>query len=100
MTSPEVFCAHFAAGSPEQRVFEEQSARDWETFLLCRAKELVPGKVYTRIRYSVHNVISVRIYCKVTFLCSAILSAVASYNSEQNVKRFITYSKTNISTNC
>ncbi|KAK2150677.1 hypothetical protein NP493_2734g00002 [Ridgeia piscesae] len=43
VTSPEVFCAHFAEGSPEQRVFEEQSSRDWETFLLCRAKELVPG---------------------------------------------------------
>jgi len=49
------------------RVFEEQSARDWETFLLCRAKELVPGNVYIHIRYSVHHVISVCNNCKITF---------------------------------
>ena len=100
MKSQEVYCAHFAQGSPEQRVYEEQSARDWETFLLCRANELVPGKVYTRIRYSLHHVISVRIHCKVTFLCNAIIAAVAPCHSEKNVKRFIKYSKTNTSTNC
>ena len=65
--SQEVYCAHFADGSPEQRVFEEQSARDWETFLLCRAKELVPGNGYTRICSIIHHVISEHIHCKVTF---------------------------------
>ena len=67
MKSPEVFCTHFVEGSPEQRVFEEQSASDWETFLLCRAKELVPGNVYTRIHYSVHHVISAHIHYTITF---------------------------------
>ncbi|KAK2171992.1 hypothetical protein NP493_1006g00035 [Ridgeia piscesae] len=43
VTSSEVFSVHFVKGSPEHRVFEVQSARDWETFLLHRAKELVPG---------------------------------------------------------
>ncbi|KAI0211854.1 hypothetical protein LSAT2_003284 [Lamellibrachia satsuma] len=43
VTSHEVFSEHFAQGSPEQRLFEAQSARDWETFLFHRAKELVPG---------------------------------------------------------
>ena len=76
MKSPEVFCAHFAEGSPEQRVFEEQSARDWETFLLCRAKELVPGNVHTRILQS-------------HLLYNAIIAAVASCHSEQKVKRLI-----------
>ena len=52
VTSSEVFSVHFAKGSPEQRVFEAQSARDWETFLSYRAKELVPGKVYIRFRYT------------------------------------------------
>lgn len=45
VTSHEVFSEHFAQGSPEQRLFEAQSARDWETFLFHRAKELVPGMV-------------------------------------------------------
>ena len=45
MTSPEVFYLHFPEGSPEQRLFKAQAARDWETFLLHRAKELVPGMV-------------------------------------------------------
>jgi len=66
---------------------------------LCRAKELVPGNVYTCIRYSVHRVISVRIYCS-HHLCNAIIAAVVSCHSEQNIKRIIHYSKTNISTNC
>ena len=100
MTSPEVFSAHFAEGSREQRVYEEQSARDWETFLLCRAKELVHGKVYTRIRYSVHHVKSVRIHCKVIFLYNATEAGVVSCHSEQNFKRLILYSNTNISNNC
>jgi len=30
----------------EAEKFEEQAAKDWETILLARAKELAPGKIY------------------------------------------------------
>ncbi|KAK2162290.1 hypothetical protein NP493_1528g00027, partial [Ridgeia piscesae] len=43
VTSTEVFNVHFAEGSRELLLFMAQSARDWETFLLHRSKELVPG---------------------------------------------------------
>ncbi|KAI0220000.1 hypothetical protein LSAT2_028461 [Lamellibrachia satsuma] len=42
-TSPEVFNIHLPEGSHEQHLLRAQSTRDWQTFLLHRGEELVPG---------------------------------------------------------
>ena len=63
MTSQEVFSVHFAEGSPEKHMFEAQSARDWETFLLHRAKELVPGMdLALRIHFNICYILNPSVY--------------------------------------
>ena len=37
-------------GSVEYEQFQQQAECDWETFLLHRAKELVPGIVLLRLK--------------------------------------------------
>ena len=49
VTSNEVYTVHFADDTAERDLIVAQAARDWETFLIHRAKELVPGIVRLRL---------------------------------------------------
>ena len=49
VTSKEVYTVHFGEDTVERDQIVAQATKDWETFLIHRAKELVPGIVRLRL---------------------------------------------------
>ena len=50
VSSSEVYTVHFGEDTTERDQIVEQATRDWETFLIHRAKELIPGIFRLRLR--------------------------------------------------